>query len=162
MRHEKLHNRKQFEEVTPSPSSMHSVSTTTTPSAFSAVDEEPRHGSVEITDRILDQIWNQPQSVVSTATESEFGLIWPDTEDLFQSIMSSESTNAWQMPLGTLPFVGDLDQINNAMFGQSNTTMYETRSALDPMPAQPSLESHRAVQDVSQMVTSLVRHSSER
>jgi len=33
----------------------------------------------------------------------DFSLVWPDSEYLFENLISSEAMNQWQMPLGTLP-----------------------------------------------------------
>ncbi|KAK2792210.1 hypothetical protein FQN51_001869 [Onygenales sp. PD_10] len=35
--------------------------------------------------------------------ELDFSLVWPDSEDLYQTIISSDAANQWQVPLGTLP-----------------------------------------------------------
>ena len=37
-------------------------------------------------------------------SDLDFELIWPDSEDLFQTIMSSDASNQRQLPLGTLSF----------------------------------------------------------
>jgi hypothetical protein len=41
---------------------------------------------------------------VTPPAELDLELIWPDSEDLFQTIMSSDDTNQWQIPLGTSLF----------------------------------------------------------
>ncbi len=91
-----------------------------------------------------------PQSL-----DVDFDLIWPDSEDLFQSIMSTETSNQWQMPLGTLPFSAS-PTTSDVAFG--------TPSSFDERPSSigtiPSGGNHQAVQDVSKMVSNLVRLTS--
>lgn len=36
-------------------------------------------------------------------SDMDFSLMWPDSEDLFQSIFSTDFSNSWQVPPGTLP-----------------------------------------------------------
>jgi hypothetical protein len=97
-------------------------------------------------------------SVPQSAPQSldvDFDLIWPDSEDLFQSIMSTETSNQWQMPLGTLPFSAS-PTASDVAFG--------TPSSFDERPSSigtiPSGGNHQAVQDVSKMVSNLVSFTS--
>ena len=53
----------------------------------------------------------------NVASDLDFALIWPDSEDLFQSLMSSDTADQWQMPLGTLPFPPVVQDINGMNFG---------------------------------------------
>lgn len=70
-------------------------------------------------------------------------LMWPDSENLFHTIMSSDVASQWSMPLGTLPFPPTPDTL-----GAENV---ETTPGFVP----PG-EGQAAVQDLSQMVTNLV------
>ena len=82
----------------------------------------------------------------------DFDLVWPDSEDLFETLMSSESANQWQLPLGAFPL----------STGASSTSFGPTSSSFDKGPsigAIPSGESHQAVHNVSEMVTALVSPS---
>lgn len=83
------------------------------------------------------------------SAELDFDLVWPDSEDLFETLMSAESANQWQVPLGALPIS---TRASSASFGP-------TSSSFDKGPsigAIPSGESHQAVHNVSEMVTALV------
>lgn len=135
---------------------MHSASTTTTPTSLPTMDDETDHPpGISVEAWVGDPASATNLQYTPPSAEGEFDLIWPDTEDLFQSIMSSDPINPWQMPLGTLPFVTGFDQVNNLSCAQ-NSASYEPGLALDTTPSQNSSESHQAVQDVSQMVTTLV------
>jgi hypothetical protein len=86
------------------------------------------------------------------ASELDFELVWPDSEDLFQSLMSSDTTDQWQMPLGTLPFPPVIQDMNGMSFGSPNL-FDDHRSTVGAIP---SGGGHQAVQDVTEMVTSSV------
>lgn len=93
-----------------------------------------------------------PQAV-NHGAELDFDLIWPDSEDLFQTIMSTDSVNQWQMPLGALPFsVSASPAPSDVAFG--------TPSSFDERPSSigiiPSGGNSQAVQDVSKMISNLV------
>lgn len=78
----------------------------------------------------------------TSAADLDFQLMWPDSENLFQTIMSSD-VNSWPMPLGLLPFPPHSDAGSLASFES-------------PALSVPTGESQQAVQDVSQMITNLV------
>lgn len=84
-------------------------------------------------------------------TDLDLALIWPDSEELFHSIMSSEAVEQCQVPLGTLPFPPIVDQTSITNFG--NSSAFGDQS---PVGTIPSGKGHQAVRDVSEMVTSLV------
>lgn len=86
------------------------------------------------------------------ASELDFALIWPDSENLFQSLMSSDTTDQWQMPLGTLPFPPVVQDVNGMSFG--SPISFDDRSS--SIGALPMGGGHQAVQDVTEMVTSSV------
>ncbi|RJE22752.1 hypothetical protein PHISCL_04897 [Aspergillus sclerotialis] len=85
-----------------------------------------------------------------TASDLDFDLIWPDSENLFQSIMSSDTTDQWQMPLGTLPFPPLVQDVSGLSFGSPSS--FDNRSS--SIGTIPSGGSHQAVRDVTEMVTS--------
>lgn len=89
---------------------------------------------------------------VNHATEIDFDLIWPDNEELFQTIMSTDSVDQSQMPLGALPFSVSTSPSPSDMFG--------TPSSFDERPSSigaiPSGGNSQAVQDVSKMISALV------
>ncbi|KAJ5887579.1 hypothetical protein N7495_007620, partial [Penicillium taxi] len=98
--------------------------------------------------------WEEPQISQHTALDSavsdlDFALIWPDSENLFQSLMSSDTTDQWQMPLGTLPFLPVVQNVNEVNFGSPN--LIEDRSSPVDMPFG---EGQQAVRDVTEMVKS--------
>jgi hypothetical protein len=94
------------------------------------------------------------QQVTPTA-ELDFELIWPDSEDLFQTIMSSDAVNHWQVPLGTLPFPAENYAASNSSFGSPSS--FDDR--VPSIGIIPSGGNHQAVQNVSKMITSLVSMS---
>lgn len=89
---------------------------------------------------------------LSQTADLDFQLIWPDSEDLFHTIMSSDSTSQWQMPLGTLPFPPQLDQVTPTSFG-SPSSFDERGSSFGSIPTG---RGHQAVTGVSKMIASLV------
>ena len=89
---------------------------------------------------------------VTPIAELDFELIWPDSEDLFQTIMSSDAVNHWQIPLGTLPFPAENYAASNRSFGSPGS--FDDRVA--SIGAIPSSGNHQAMQNVSKMITSLV------
>ncbi|KAJ5824983.1 hypothetical protein N7447_007323 [Penicillium robsamsonii] len=90
-------------------------------------------------------------SMHNAALEVDFALVWPDSENLFQSLMSSDTTDQWQIPLGTLPFSPIVQDINGMNFGSPN--LFDDRRT--SVGAIPSGGGHQAVRDVTEMVTSL-------
>lgn len=106
------------------------------------------------------QPWGTTQSTqqhgLNAASDIDFSLIWPDSENLFQSIMSTGTTDQWQMPLGTLPFPPVVQDVSTMNFGSPDS--FDDRSS--SIGAIPSGGSHQAVRDVTEMVTSSVCISS--
>ena len=102
------------------------------------------------------QSWGQPlfnQDVREpTAPDLDLALIWPDSEDLFQSIISADTTDQWQMSLGTLPFPSVAQDIHSFNLGSPNS--FDNRCS--SIGAIPSGGSHQAVRDVTEMVHSSV------
>ncbi|KUM62749.1 hypothetical protein ACN42_g4376 [Penicillium freii] len=93
-------------------------------------------------------------SMHNVASELDFALVWPDSESLFQTLMSSDTTDQWQMPLGTLPFPPVVQDINGMNFGSPN--LFDDRRS--SVGAIPSGGGHQAVRDVTEMVTSSLKH----
>ena len=86
------------------------------------------------------------------SADLDFDLMWPDSEDLFETLMATEMNTQWQMPLTTLPISSRSLYTSNAVFG-SPSSFQEQAGSIDHIP---SGESHQAVHNVSNMVTSLV------
>lgn len=110
-----------------------------------------------MTPSAVNQTWETSQheqqpELHNTTSELDFDLIWPDSENLFQSIMSSDTTDPWQMPLGTLPFPPVVQDVNGLSFGSPNS--FDDRSS--SIGTIPTGGSHQAVRDVTEMVTSSV------
>ncbi|KAJ5167706.1 uncharacterized protein N7482_003300 [Penicillium canariense] len=151
-RHEKLHQRDMNSKQGPSPPSA-------TPSASLDSMASWDAGSVSTTGpastSATTRSWDEPQpgshhGLHNAAADLDFALIWPDTEGLFQSLMSADTTDQWQMPLGTLPFPPVVQDINGMNFGSPNS--FDDRSS--SVGTIPSGGGHQAVRDVTEMVTS--------
>ncbi|KAJ5963909.1 uncharacterized protein N7479_003785 [Penicillium vulpinum] len=89
-------------------------------------------------------------SMQNFPSELDYALVWPDSENLFQSLMSSDTAEQWQMPLGTLPFPPVVQDMNGMHFGSPNL-FDDTGSSVGTIP---SGGGHQAVRDVTEMVTS--------
>jgi hypothetical protein len=122
------------------------------PSSVTPIEQEP-----EIAPPSSSSTWDcssqaqQSTAVASSTAELDFALIWPDSEELFHSIMASEAVEQGQVPLGTLPFLPVVDQITNL----GSPSSFADRGA--SVGTIPSGKGHQAVRDVTEMVTSLVR-----
>lgn len=154
-RHEKLHLRRdstKYAAASPSvatprtgvpalPTPEHSVGTSyTNPSIDSGASN---HGWIPDHQTVADVNFMD----MSQNADLDFQLIWPDSEELFQSLMSVDSAS--QIPLGTLPLPSNFDHAPHG------SDQYEHhRSATEAIP---SGGGHQAVHDVSRMITNLVR-----
>lgn len=159
-RHEKLHTRATSStptiKVTQGDTAIHLPPQTT------ASDAHTWDSTRAVTDDAAlnpapSHTWNTPPSgqqpgFQQAASDLDFSLIWPDLENLFHSIMSSDTTEHWQMPLGTLPFPPVVQDVSTINFGSPNS--FDDRSS--SIGAIPSGGSHQAVRDVTEMVTSSV------
>ncbi|KAJ5623946.1 hypothetical protein N7510_000255 [Penicillium lagena] len=152
-RHEKLHSRAMNTGKQDLPSTpllpQHDSMT-----AMSSWDTSSASTAGPVSTEATSQSWEEAQSVQnsgmhSVASELDFALIWPDSENLFQSLMSSDTTDQWQMPLGTLPFPPVVQDVNMNL-GSPNS--FDDRSS--SIGAIPSGGGHQAVRDVTEMVTS--------
>jgi hypothetical protein len=94
---------------------------------------------------------------ISPSADLDFNLMWPDAEDLFETLLATEATNQWQMPLTTLPMSSRSLYPSNNMFDQPSPSAFGDKGP--PISPIPSGESHRAVHNVSEMVSSLVGSS---
>ena len=108
--------------------------------------------STEATSRSWDETPSGQQAGMSVTSDLDFALIWPDSENLLQSLMSSDTTDQWQMPLGTLPFPPVVQDVSGMSFGSPSS--FDDHSS--SVGAIPSGGGHQAVQDVTEMVTSSV------
>jgi hypothetical protein len=93
----------------------------------------------------VESVINVPQS-----PDLNFDLIWPDPEDLFETLMASENTNQWQMPFTTFPIASQVLRDNDYT---TEANFHDKRPSISSIP---NGESHRVVHNVSEMVTTLV------
>lgn len=110
---------------------------------------------------VQDNYWgDQDESATSSSlgqnvplsADLDFDLIWPDSEQLFESLMALESINPRQMSGGALP-VSNLSQ----SLGNSTVSGSGSFHNISPLNGVVSAgESHQAVHNVSEMVTALV------
>ena len=90
------------------------------------------------------------QEVLQSA-ELDFELIWPDSADLYQALMSQDTSLQWQMPLGTLPFSYEVPALQVDNINKS----YATPASLDDRVSSigvPAGGSDLALKDVRSMV----------
>ncbi|KAA8571079.1 hypothetical protein EYC84_000434 [Monilinia fructicola] len=154
-RHEKLHTRRERYPNYPSPpSSLNSQ--TSLPAMLPASDPNLQIETPKMQQGIMEDSGAGPHitgnTPPSTSTaDLDFELIWPDAEDLFENLMSSDSTNLWQMPIGTLPVpITTRSHVNSGSFGILGP--FREKGSIGSIPVG---ESHKAVHNVSEMVTSL-------
>jgi hypothetical protein len=93
------------------------------------------------------EVQNAPLS-----TDMDFDLIWPDSEELLENLVSMDSTTQWQAALGTLPISIGSQNVGNAPFECAGSF----RDKASSIGVIPSGESHQAVHNVSEMVTTVV------
>ncbi|KAH6694843.1 hypothetical protein BKA61DRAFT_637435 [Leptodontidium sp. MPI-SDFR-AT-0119] len=157
-RHEKLHTKDANDY--PSPSSTHSIkrpssslSISTSPNEFREASSQtfqsqptPSHVST-----FGDATPIMPSSTLPhmpLSADLDFDLMWPDSEDLFETLMAPDPTNPWQIP-----------QINTHFSPAQSVFNFGTPTSIidkaSPMSSVCSGESHRAVHNVSEMVTNL-------
>lgn len=141
-RHAKLHSRESSQY--PSPASID-----TEQSAITR-DEE---GSVHSDVILLESPLEGPNPVatdlkeLTVVDEPDFSLIWPDSENLFHSIISLD--NQWQIPLGASSF--DYQQPVNEV--PATYSSFEDR--VSSIEAIPTGANRQMVHDVSKMVKNL-------
>ncbi|PQE24635.1 C2H2 type zinc finger domain protein [Rutstroemia sp. NJR-2017a WRK4] len=148
-RHERLHTRREVTYPSP-PSSL--VSQSSIPTISTGIEanyqvETPKAHQGMVPEQCVSTA--ALQTTPSSSAELDFELIWPDSEDLFETLMSTDPTNQWQMPMGTLP-ITTRTNLNNSIFGTPGP--FHDKSSIGAIPIG---ESHQAVHNVSEMVTSL-------
>lgn len=156
-RHQKLHRRRDtgvfptspsnqiIQQSLPSPLSSSgddAVNQASTQSVLQATPWERQGGSSEI---------SQQNENEQTSVFLDFDLIWPDSEQLFESLMALDNTNARLLEPLSDPPVSSLGLPQN--IPASSRSSQQTTSL---MGANTSGESHRAVHNVSEMVTAIV------
>ncbi|KAE8318671.1 hypothetical protein BDV41DRAFT_560528 [Aspergillus transmontanensis] len=154
-RHEKLHVRAAANTKPSQGQHGHEIPQPTSLEALPPWDTTKAPVDAAITVPAPSQTWDtsQPEQnsgLQHAASDLDFTLIWPDSESLFQSIMSSDTTDQWQMPLGALPFPPVVQDVNSMSFGSPNS--FDDRSS--SIGTIPSGGSHQAVRDVTEMVAS--------
>ncbi|OBT48809.1 hypothetical protein VE00_00682 [Pseudogymnoascus sp. WSF 3629] len=164
IRHERLHTRKEGAEYASPASSAATQAPVLSASMSQVVNTGVRRTAPSAEAGTPEQTWMEQQSMNSDvpdmlqAPDIGSDLIWPDSETLFQTIMSMDSTNQWQMPLGTLPFLPGVQQAGSDICDNQSNNFKSPDSFDDRGPAIsaiPSGGSHRAVHDVSKMVSNL-------
>lgn len=153
-RHEKLHNQKETNDY-PSPSPTHSTQSSRISTSLSPIEipgissdipqSQPTPAQISTTE---EEIAISGMQHVPMSADLDFDLIWPDSEDLFATLMAPDSTNQWQMPQNTFPIS------SQSLYGFGTSTSIVDKES--PMSSVCSGESHKAVHNVSEMVTSLV------
>lgn len=113
--------------------------------------------STSITDpptSATSQSWDEASghASINLPSELDFNLVWPDSEDLFQTLMSSDTADQWQMPFGSLPFPPDVQDVDGMNFGSPNSLNARSSS----VGGIPTGGGNQAVRDVTEMVTSSV------
>ena len=108
-------------------------------------------GEIANSENWSGQTYPTDPDMMEMPTDLDFQLMWPDSEDLFQSIMSSDN-NTQQMPLGTLPFPQTVDQFTPTSL-DSPSSFDDRGSAIKAIP---SSGGHQAVYGVSKMISNLV------
>ncbi|KAF2719503.1 C2H2 type zinc finger domain protein [Polychaeton citri CBS 116435] len=85
-------------------------------------------------------------------SDLDLNLIWPDSQDLFQSIISADKNGTWQLPLGTLPFPSDTQyaEVPSVNMGPTSAPSHATSDR----PSRHG-DNHQAVRGVSNMVTNI-------
>ncbi|KAL3476812.1 C2H2 type zinc finger domain protein [Aspergillus californicus] len=150
-RHEKLHTRSAVTKHTQAQQSLQLPQVT----SLDTLHWDARAPADGVISAAAPSLWDtsdahQASGLQPTASDLDFALIWPDSENLFQSIMSSDTADQWQMPLGSLPIPPVVHDVNGINFGSPNS--FDDRAS--SIGTIPSGGSHQAVRDVSDMVTS--------
>lgn len=85
--------------------------------------------------------------------ELDFELMFPDSADLYQTLMSQDTCLQWQIPLGTLPFPAEVPPLTT-----DGSASYGTPTSLDDRVSSigtiPTGGNTQALQDVRRMVAS--------
>jgi hypothetical protein len=158
-RHKKLHNRTGYSQCPSPPTSHASRQSICSPSSSGQLGA-PDNGSAvtrgtETNPSAPVRCAHGPVELHNSAlsTDMDFDLIWPDSEELLENLVSLDSSAQWQSTLGALPISFGGNGMGNNTFESSNS-FHDKASSIGIIP---SGESHQAVHNVSEMVTSLVR-----
>lgn len=159
-RHEKLHLRGQNSRSDPPTSLVPPAPSLDSMASWDSSSASPVDPALTAA---TSQSWDEPHpgqhaGIHNVASELDFALIWPDSENLLQSLMSSDTTDQWQMPLGTLPFPPVVQDVNSRNF-ESPNSFDDCSSSVGTIP---SGGGHQAVRNVTEMVTSSVSIASLR
>ncbi|KAB8336976.1 hypothetical protein FH972_021280 [Carpinus fangiana] len=148
LRHERLHDRDPERQSHHSP-----VGLPLTPASQSSSHDDRGLDETPTTDLLVPSETADPsasilndQRFLPLADLDGFDLIWPDAEDLFQSITSLEPSSQWPLPLGVDSFSEDSHQESHSSF----------RSQPPSITNIPLGANHQAVNDVSSMISGLV------
>ena len=79
-------------------------------------------------------------------------LVWPDSEDLFQSILAADISASWQLPPGTLPLPSSTNMVVGESVAAPMSSNAEQSSILQGLE---SGDSDRAILGVSEMVSNV-------
>ncbi|KAI4728363.1 C2H2 type zinc finger domain protein [Aureobasidium sp. EXF-10728] len=156
-RHEKLHLRRESMKCASPAASAYTPAKSHALQHLLAADEEiDTRSYVPPSDHGTAQTWHEHTYQAESdmmdmhcATDLDFQLIWPDSEELFQSIMSTDTTS--QIPVGTLPFPQGLEQFTPTSL-DSPTSFDDRGSAIKAIP---NGGGHQAVHGVSKMISNL-------
>ncbi|PGH27557.1 hypothetical protein AJ80_00798 [Polytolypa hystricis UAMH7299] len=153
-RHERLHARGGNVRSVPESTAMSTETSSAprTPDSYHAqfaTNTDPAQDNALGADGIETASIEHHNDIAVATPELDLSLIWPDSEDLYQSIISSDAVQ-WQMLLGTLPLPPNPLQSNIPVYG-SPSSFDDRRS---PINIIPSGGSHQALQDVADMVDS--------
>ncbi|KAF7719002.1 Zinc finger C2H2 type domain-containing protein [Penicillium ucsense] len=151
-RHEKLHRRNGHANHDPSTSSLPTPSASldlkSSWYANASTSSDPIAAKSRSRDPYAESEVETHQDMRNDISELDFDLIWPDTENLFQSIVATDEFDHWKMLSGTLPFPLIAQDINGASLG--SPVSFNERGS--PVGAIPYGGGHRAVQDVTELV----------
>ncbi|KAF2759843.1 hypothetical protein EJ05DRAFT_311899 [Pseudovirgaria hyperparasitica] len=160
MRHEKLHSRPSVHGSQPlSPVDPRDKDKPATPESIQSSSRESYSSEIPNPPNPTLQHQQQPNfdsEVTQQWPELDFELIWPDAEDLFQSI-NSQHISDWQMPGHSLPLPFDTNSYGNSHPAEASSQRYHG-SAGAPGPTGPVTSGgggNQAVQGVSDMISNL-------
>jgi hypothetical protein len=144
MRHERLHVRDQSNSsaAPPTPTiASHPI----TPESLHSIDDSSSQVTAQYTSPVTAPVSGSP-SLLLPGAEIGFELIWPDSEDLFQNIISADWAEQ-QVSIGFSDSPSVLDPALETSNPASNRT--------EKIAQIPSGENQKAVQEVSNMISSL-------
>jgi len=126
IRYERLHARMENTRFTSLPSGL--AAKPATPDSLYNSDTGDNNSPSLAGGPTLDQGHNDRDIAAATTIQNmiplsdlDFELIWPDSEDLPQTIMSSDVSNQWQLPLGTLSFPPESYLSRNVSIGSPSS-----------------------------------------